>query len=259
MSRATNAEEELRRTYWFVRLLVSMLGAWPNSSKSPSFRKLLRIFHILATYFFLLLILVPTILHMTLNVRNGRIRIKMMPPLVNGTCQLMKYSIILCRQKEFQTILNEIKEDWLAATDESRLILRAKLLIGRKGVMLISFFMYGGGVCYRTFLPLSKGRIVLPNNMTMRLLPCAGYFGVNEQLTPNYEIIFALQIVAGLVLYTLVCGSIAIPTFFCLHVASLLKILMNKMIELSETADVTEERVRKRIAEIVDYQTRIKW
>ncbi|XP_017759720.1 PREDICTED: uncharacterized protein LOC108550494 [Eufriesea mexicana] len=87
-----------------------------------------------------------------------------------------------------------------------------------KLMMMIAFMMYCGGLGYRTIIPLSKGRILLPNNSTIRLLPCPSYFMFfNEQATPNYEIIFVMQILGGFFNYSTLCASAGTCTMLCLH------------------------------------------
>ncbi|KAG6804449.1 odorant receptor 11 [Apis mellifera caucasica] len=170
---------------------------------------------------------------------------------------MAKYTIILQRAKEFSKLLDEIKKDWLLATEENRQIFSERASIEHKLTTVIVVTMYGGGFFYRTILPLSKGKILLPNNMTVRLLPCPSYFGsLNEQATPNYEIIFTLQVLGGFIIYTVLCGTKSACLMLCLHMCGLLKILTNKVMDLTNDSD--EQVVQEKIVHIVEYQTRIK-
>ena len=181
----------------------------------------------------------------------------MLMPLMSTIAQMTKYTILLRRMKEFNKLLDEIKKDWSTATQENRQIFSAKASIEHKLTTVIAITIYGGGIFYRMILPLSKGRIVLPNNVTIRLLPCPGYFGsLNVQITPNYEIIFTLQILGGFVIYTALCGVKSSCLMLCMHMCGLLRILTNKVMEL--TSDKDEKVVQEKIVYIVQYQTRIK-
>ena len=181
----------------------------------------------------------------------------MLMPLMSTIAQMTKYTILLRRMKEFSKLLDEIKKDWSTATQENRQIFSAKASIEHKLTTVIAITIYGGGIFYRMILPLSKGRIVLPNNVTIRLLPCPGYFGsLNVQITPNYEIIFTLQILGGFVIYTALCGVKSSCLMLCMHMCGLLRILTNKVMEL--TSDKDEKVVQEKIVYIVQYQTRIK-
>lgn len=126
-------------------------------------------------------------------------------------------------------------------------------------VTILAITMYGGGLCYRTILPLSMGKIVLPDNSTVRLLPCPSYFVfIDEQATPNYGIIFTLQVLGGFISYTTLCGTVGLCCMLCLHLSSMLRILINKMIELTEQADTSETAFQVKIADIVEQQSSIK-
>ncbi|PBC34552.1 Odorant receptor 33a [Apis cerana cerana] len=226
MVQIRNAKEGLKHTFWF---------AYPFSRT---------------------LVLIPGLLYV-LQVKNARTKIKLLMPHLNSIAQMAKYTIILQRAKEFSKLLDEIKKDWLIATEENRQIFSERASIEHKLTTVIVVTMYGGGFFYRTILPLSKGKILLPNNMTVRLLPCPSYFGsLNEQATPNYEIIFTLQVLGGFIIYTVLCGTKSACLMLCLHMCGLLKILTNKIVDLTNDSD--EQIVQEKIVHIVEYQTRIK-
>lgn len=144
-------------------------------------------------------------------------------------------------------------------SEEEQLIFRSKASIGHRLMSVVAIIMYSAGLGYRTFIPLSKGRILLPDNTTIRLLPCPGYYiFFNEQITPNYEIVFTLQVIGGLLSYTIMCGTTSMCAMLCLHATSLLRILVKKINELTKQSDVNESAVHMKITDIVRYQTKIK-
>ncbi|XP_043803334.1 uncharacterized protein LOC122720601 [Apis laboriosa] len=257
MVQIRNAKEGIKHTFWFAYPLSRMLGYWPLNVPSSAFSKILNSFTIFFSYLLPLLVLIPGLLYVFLKERNGRKKIKMLMPHINSIAQMTKYTIILRRTKELSKLLDEIKKDWSTATQENRRIFSSRASIEHKLTMIVAITIYGGGFLYRAILPLSKGRIVLPNNVTIRLLPCPGYFGsLNEQITPNYEIIFTLQVLGGFVTHTAVCGIKSACLMVCMHMCGLLRILTNKLMDL--TNDNDERVVQKKIVHIVEYQTRIK-
>ncbi|NP_001229891.1 odorant receptor 11 [Apis mellifera] len=255
MVQIRNAKEGLKHTFWFAYPFSRTLGYWPLVSPS-AFTKFFNSFTIFTLYFLELIVLIPGLLYV-LQVKNPRTKIKLLMPHLNSIAQMAKYTIILQRAKEFSKLLDEIKKDWLLATEENRQIFSERASIEHKLTTVIVVTMYGGGFFYRTILPLSKGKILLPNNMTVRLLPCPSYFGsLNEQATPNYEIIFTLQVLGGFIIYTVLCGTKSACLMLCLHMCGLLKILTNKVMDLTNDSD--EQVVQEKIVHIVEYQTRIK-
>ena len=255
MVQIRNAKEGLKHTFWFAYPFSRTLGYWPLVSPS-AFTKFFNSFTIFTLYFLELIVLIPGLLYV-LQVKNPRTKIKLLMPHLNSIAQMAKYTIILQRAKEFSKLLDEIKKDWLLATEENRQIFSERASIEHKLTTVIVVTMYGGGFFYRTILPLSKGKILLPNNMTVRLLPCPSYFGsLNEQATPNYEIIFTLQVLGGFIIYTVLCGTKSACLMLCLHMCGLLKILTNKVMDLTNDSD--EQVVQEKIVHIVEYQTRIR-
>nr|WQM56470.1 odorant receptor 12 [Apis cerana cerana] len=257
MARIRNAKEGIRHTFWFAYPFSRMLGYWPLSVSSSAFAKISNYVIIFLSYLLTLIFMVPGLLYIFLKVKNGRMRIKLLMSHINGIVQMAKYTILLRKTKEIAKLLDEIRKDWMTATEENRQIFSTRASIEHKLTMVVVVTMYGGGFFYRAILPLSKGKILLPNNMTVRLLPCPSYFGsLNEQATPNYEIIFTLQVLGGFIIYTVLCGTKSACLMLCLHMCGLLKILTNKIVDLTNDSD--EQIVQEKIVHIVEYQTRIK-
>ncbi|XP_043517134.1 odorant receptor 4-like isoform X1 [Frieseomelitta varia] len=239
--------------------LLKIIGAWPDPAVTTVSSTIIKWCTISISYFLQLLLLIPSFMYIFGKETNSRKQVKLLMPHINGLSQLIKYTILLRRMKEFRETMEDIRNDWLSATDENRQIFRENAKVGYKVVLGIAIIMYTGGMCNRTVMPLSKGRIVLPNNATIRLLSSQSYFVFfDAQRTPNYEIIFALQVLGGFVIYTILCGTMGVSSLLCMHMCSLLRILANMMSELSEQLDVSENAVQKKIASIVEYRTKIK-
>ncbi|XP_003393901.2 odorant receptor 4-like [Bombus terrestris] len=259
MSRLGNKEENLKHFVKFIYPPMKLIGAWPKPTATSTFSKAIKWGLIVSAYFLQLLVFVPGVLYLFLKEKNGKKRIHIMIPHINGFSQLCKYTILLRRTSEFSKILDQLSDDWVDATEDSRHIFRMRANIGHRMVLTVAITMYTTGLFYRIIIPLSTGRIVLPNNTTMRMLPCPVYFVFfNEQSTPYYEIIFVLQIMGGFLNYTILCSTMGVCLMLCLHLSSLLRILMNKMVELTSQLDTSETAVQKKISDIVAYQTKVK-
>lgn len=259
MSRIGNAENDMRHSIWFAYMLLGKLGAWPNRATSSIFSRTRNCILIFMCYSVQLIILIPGILHFFLKEKDSRKKVKILIPLINGYLQLCRYSLVLRSAKKLCYLLNEMKKDCTNISEEDRLIFRSKASIGHRLMSVVAIIMYSAGLGYRTFIPLSKGRILLPDNTTIRLLPCPGYYiFFNEQITPNYEIVFILQVIGGLFSYTIMCGTTSMCAMLCLHASSLLRILVKKINELTKQSDINESAVHMKITDIVRYQTKIK-
>ncbi|XP_014487474.1 PREDICTED: odorant receptor 13a-like, partial [Dinoponera quadriceps] len=96
-------------------------------------------------------------------------------------------------------------------------------------------------------------------NITIRPLPCPGYFfSFDAQVSPNYEIIFAIQFFSGLVTFSITTGVCGLTAVFVMHARGQLKILMKLMTHLVEEQWHEKYNVDRKLAEIVDYQIRIR-
>ncbi|XP_011058393.1 PREDICTED: uncharacterized protein LOC105148385 [Acromyrmex echinatior] len=102
--------------------------------------------------------------------------------------------------------------------------------IGRRLVTLCAIFMYGSGLSFRLILPFAKGKIITPQNVTIRPLPCPAYFiFFDVQVSPIYELIFVIQILSGIITYSITTGLCGLAAVFVMHICGQLKILMSLM------------------------------
>ncbi|KOX73696.1 hypothetical protein WN51_13774 [Melipona quadrifasciata] len=259
MSLAKNAEDDLRDSMTVFYSALRISGVWPNRTKSSLSSVILNTCIIFTSYFMQLATLVPSVLYAFAKEKNARRRIKLLTPQINNLCQLIKYTILFRRMKEFREMMEDIRTSWLNATEENRRIFRRNAKIGSKVVIGIAITMYSGGLSYRIFTPFLSGKVVLPNNVTIRMLSCPGYFVfIDGQVTPNYEIIYVLQIFGGFFTYSAQCATMGVYAMLCLHMCSLMRTLTNKMKELSDQSDMSESAVQEKIADIVEHRTKIK-
>ncbi|KAF3424620.1 hypothetical protein E2986_11705 [Frieseomelitta varia] len=259
MTRVQNAEDGINHIFRVVHPLLNVLSAWPTNVRPSVLSKIRKWFTIFFVYLIQFVVIVPSILYIILKAKSTRSRIKLLVPQCNTFSQLFKYTIVLRRHDEIRELLDDLRNDWFRGTEEDQRIYETRATIGQRLVISFMIFLYTGGTSLRTITPFLREKVVLPDNTTIRPLPCPGYFVLfNEQLTPNYEIIFFIQVFSGFLSYTEVSGILGLCATLCLHMCSMLKILGNKMRELSSLSETDEETVQKKITDIVEYQTKIK-
>ena len=81
--------------------------------------------------------MVPGLLYIFLKVKNGRSRIKLLMSHINGIVQMAKYTILLRKTKEIAKLLDEIKKDWMTASEENRQIFSTRASIEHKLTMVV--------------------------------------------------------------------------------------------------------------------------
>ncbi|XP_026668774.1 odorant receptor 85b-like isoform X2 [Ceratina calcarata] len=222
------AEQGFKYATSLVKPILTFLGVWPLPLDSHLSSKIIQKIVQFVTYFLFLFWL------------------------------LIKYTIVLLRMKEVRQSLNTVKRDWYTATENNRLIFLKTAKEGKRIVMIVAVTIYGGGLSYR-LVPIIRGSITLADNTTIRLLPLPSYYVIfDAQQSPIYEIICVMQFLGGFVLYSTTTGTTGISVLLTLHACCLLRILANKMNQLSENENMPEHEVQQRIVDIVDYQWNIK-
>ncbi|XP_014604746.1 PREDICTED: uncharacterized protein LOC106787143 [Polistes canadensis] len=201
-------------------------------------------------YFFFAFILIPGLLRIFLIEKSTKQKLKIFGPLCTCSTNAMKYSILLMHREKINKCLKHIKEDWnniILPEDHEFMMSQAR--IGRILATMSISFIYGAGIFYRTFLPLSKGSIVV-GNITIRPLACPSYFVIfDEQITPAYELVFIGQFLGGFTVYTVGSGVCGLAAFLIMHVCGQLRILMRKMNDIVDGHYSDEINPKKRIDE----------
>ena len=252
-------EKELKRGLRYVEPFITALGAWPLGPESASFLKILQRFIVPTCILLISFVIWPGFYFVFFKEKDSKRKLKLISPVVNSMIQLAQYIVVLSNMKNMRVVLNEIRNDWLHTTEENRQFFRENAKVGKKIISIVAVTMYGGGIGFRMILPLLKGRIILPDNTTVRLLPCPVYLPfVNEQVTPYYEIIFILQVLGGICNYTILTGTTAIIMMISLHMCGLIRILRKKLVVLTEKSNINEAAIQRNIVNVVEHHTKIK-
>ncbi|KAL6426574.1 hypothetical protein ACFW04_009171 [Cataglyphis niger] len=262
MDRQTNIfyRDDIRRTVQVTRCVLNLIGVWPSQDDSSAFRivriKMLRILCQALLYF----IFVPGILKMFLKETNSRRRLKMIGPMCNCLMGVLKHAVLICRGDRIKECIRHIEEDWrkLNLTEDRRIMVNNSK-IGRSLAIFCVVFVYGSGFSYRTIMPLLRGVITTPQNVTIRPIGYDGYYVfVDPQKTPAYEIIFTIQFLCGVVQYSITSGACSLAALLVLHACGQLKILIARMEDLTEIKHFHDKNANRKLAAVVRQHIRIK-
>lgn len=243
-----------------TRNVLSVLGVWPSSNRARSAgEKIIKFLLICVSYALLYCVLIPGILFWLMEKRT-RIRIQTFPMLLYCFMATSKYGNLIFRENQIKRCLKHIEEDWKIVTSaDARDTMIESARTGRRLVAICGAFMYGSGLSFRSILPFAKGKIVNAQNITIKPLPCPGYFfSFNSQTSPTYEVIFAMQFLSGLVTYSITTGACGLAAIFVMHACGQLRILIDLMRRLVEDQWQEKQEVDRRLAEMVEHQTRIR-
>ncbi|XP_012063253.1 PREDICTED: odorant receptor Or2-like [Atta cephalotes] len=241
-----------------TRIILRAIGAWPNYASSME--RIVTRFQNIICHFLFGFIIMPSLLRVFLKEHEFKRRVRLLAPIVNCSMGWMKYFLILNHAKEIQSCLNRAHQDWSNTVDGSdRKAMLSTARVGRKFAIFSAIFMYTGGVGYRILIPLSKGRMLTPENITVRALALPSYFiKFDGQVSPAYEIVFTLQAFAGVLTYSTRIGAAGLAAFFIMHVCGQLSIIMGKLQNLNNISNSNDRAVAMLLADIVQHQIKVK-
>ena len=243
-----------------TRNVLSLLGVWPNYNRRRTIgEKIRKYFLISISYILLYCVLIPGALFWMIEKRT-RVRVQTIPLLFYGFMASGKYSNLIFREKNIRRCLKHIEQDWRIITSaEERDMMIESAKIGRRLVTLCAVFMYGSGLSFRSILPFAKGKIVTAQNITIKPLPCPAYFfSFDIQVSPAYELIFAMQFLSGIVTYSITIALCGLAAVFVMHACGQLRILVDLMRNLVEDQWQEKQEVDKKLAKMVEHQIRIR-
>lgn len=252
--------DDIRRTVHVTRGVLNLIGVWPSSGDQSALTivrtKMLRVLCQCLLYF----IFVPGVLKMFLRETNSRRRLKMIGPMCNCLMAMLKHAELICRSDRIRDCIRHLEEDWKRVNlAEDRVIMTANSKIGRSLAILCVAFVYGSGFSYRTIVPLSRGIVVTPQNVTIKPLGFDGYYlFIDPQKTPAYEIIFTIQFVSGIFQYSVTSGSCSLTALLVLHACGQLKILIARMEDLMQIKHLHDRNANRKLTAVVRQHIRIK-
>ncbi|XP_032689595.1 uncharacterized protein LOC116852913 [Odontomachus brunneus] len=254
-----NYEHDINYTYELNRFIFSLLGIWPYAQTNFwLLQKLQRAALFFVFYLLLSCDLISTLLYIFMVQKETRARIKIMAVVIFTIVSILKYSNLLYMKNQMRSCMACVEKDFqnvISPTARNTMLFHART--GRRLLILCSIFMYGSGMTYRTLLPLSRGKIVTAQNITIRPLPSPAYYIVfDPQISPAYEIVFLVQCLTGLLRYTITVAGCGIAALFTMHIVAQLDILMTLMNNL--TIEHEFENVDKKLSVIVQHQIRTR-
>ncbi|XP_014604745.1 PREDICTED: uncharacterized protein LOC106787142 [Polistes canadensis] len=236
---------------------ITYLQSDTNESR---LRKSLRLILILLNFVVILYVVVPGILHICLIETSTYAKFRIIVPIMYSTMSLAKYVVLFFCINEINSCLKHVKEDWKNTIENgTREIMRKKAIVGRRIFIICGALMYGSGILFRGIIPLTRGKIIINENLTIRPLPCPCYFiFFDPQISPVYEIVYFLQCLSGIVTYSITTAVCGLAALFVLHICGQLEILTMLMKRMVAKTDLPGVNIDAKIATTVEHQIRIR-
>lgn len=260
MSRNIHSQDDIVYVMQPTRNIMLAIGAWPSlNGKQSIFRKIYDVFLIFSSYLLLICDAIPGTIYWLLE-ESSRVRLQITPLLLYVFMTIIQYGIFLSRNDYIRRCLKHVEEDWenvLGVKERNTMIKSAKT--GRFLVTMCGAFMYTGALMFRIILPLSQGKIVIGENITIRPLACpVNFLFIDVQVSPVYEILFVAQSLTGFLIVSVATSSCGLSSIFVIHASGQLKLLIYLMRSLVEEQCQEEGEMDKKLAEVVEHQVRVR-
>ncbi|XP_035737308.1 odorant receptor 22c-like isoform X9 [Vespa mandarinia] len=249
-----NYKSDIELTVHVSRGVLKLIGVWPHRETRGSILRgiLIKLLRIIC-HFLLCFILIPGLLNTFLKEKDPRRRLKAIGPMCNCLMAVLKYTMFLYQGEKLEDCVTRLEEDWkqvVRLKDRRTMLEKAK--IGRSIAILCVAFVYISGFSFRIIVPLSSGTIVNARNVTIRPLAFSCYFVFfDPQKTPAYEIVFAIQFMAGFVTYSITSGACSLAALYVLHACGQLEILIRRLEELVEDPNANTVALEEKLATLV--------
>ena len=178
------------------RWYLTPIGAWPSSSTTTRFQRIVSIILIVVCYSRYRLRRSPAILYMVLEDEDIEYKLKMIGPLSHWIVGGINYTTLLLRSNEIRYCMEHIEMDWRIITrakDQRVMLKNAKF--GRYVAAFCAGFVQGGILCYCVVIAFSTEIVSVGNETkTVHMLPCAVYKKLlNVDTSPVNEIVPSLR------------------------------------------------------------------
>ncbi|XP_036147248.1 odorant receptor 85f-like isoform X1 [Monomorium pharaonis] len=258
--RNSNYEDDIKYTVQVHRLILGLIGVWPNFEKPQKWARFLRGLLRIVCCFLLSFNLIPWILYMFLIVDTFKGRLKMLGALFFYSMVPAMYCTLMLRQDRIKECMRHLQEDWRNVQDvNDRRIMLDKARAGRFILICTTVFLFTSGFTYRLIKPIVRGKITI-GNVTIRPLVQGNYYiFFDPQKSPAYEIVFSMHLVTGIVIYIVTTSVCGITALFTMHVCGQLKMLTIWLENLPNEDHWSKEcAVAQRLATIVMHHVRIR-
>ncbi|KAL6259113.1 hypothetical protein P5V15_009035 [Pogonomyrmex californicus] len=260
--RNSNYEDDIRYTVQVHRLILGLIGVWPNleSGKSQKRTTLLKGFLRIVCCFFLLFNLIPWVLYMFLIMDTFKSRLRMTGAFCFYSMVPAMYFILMLRGDHIKECMRHLEEDWRNVGDANdRRIMLDKARYGRFILICTTLFLFTSGFTYRLIQPIMRGKIVI-GNITIRPLVQGHYFiFFDPQQSPAYEIVSSMHMLTGIIIYIVTASVCGITALLTMHACGQLKMLAVWLENLANEDQWSKNRVvAQRLAAIVMHHVRIR-
>nr|AQN78409.1 olfactory receptor 7 [Meteorus pulchricornis] len=240
-----------------TRWIFLLLGVQPMTKNSTITEKRISAVMYLICRSLLAFIIIPANIQLFWFERL-EIKLAYFGPLGTAMACALKYFAIISRRDDITNCIQQIEEDWCQSKNKDSLeIMKQHTRQGRRITTFCGSVMYTGGILHQIMMPFLPGSVVsIFSNSTKRLLvyPMSEII-LDDQVTPTYEILYIIHIVAGIVVCTIALASCHLAILFVTHTSSLTEIMTLKLENLMTAQGEVKQNLC--MSEVIDINHKI--
>ena len=211
-----NTEESIEYVFKLCRIIAKTIFLWPVNSHSVIDKTIKFIAN--ATFSFLVTFgFINYVLQTVLVIRNFEeimFAIGFINLALGGGG---KFFILWLREKDIETCIKFVKEDW---ENHENIEQREIMFKYAKIVYYLSIasasFAYVGAILFFAIKPLVDGITITKMNETIRIFPAPTY-GEYAMYTPFFEILYTIQLIIQIILFSTNATSFNMFSLFTIH------------------------------------------
>lgn len=254
-----NYKRDIENIFAINRFFSRMVGMWPLTHKNSRLLELMEsCVLVIACYVVLLSEIIPAVLYMILKATNIRAKMRIVGSTIFSIMGTFKYSFMLLYKSQMRNCLILIDEDWRNVVNPNdRISMLNKARFAKRLIAFTAAIVYTSGLAFRMVVPLSVGKIVTPQNITIRPLPTQAYLVVLDvQRSPVYEITYFFQCLSGLCKYTIVIATFGFMALCVMHFSAQSDVLITLMNDFVN--ENRSENLDKKLSAVVRHHIKIK-
>ncbi|XP_033210538.1 odorant receptor 45b-like [Belonocnema kinseyi] len=242
----STTEEDIEYVFKICRTITTTIFLWPNDSSTRT-RHVIRFIAKLTVLSLITFGCVNNILQTVLVIRNlAEIMIGI--GFINlGVGGALKFLILWIRQKDFETCIRYVKEDWENCENT---IQREIMFKYAKKTYYFSFIsatiIFGTGVIFFVIKPIAEGVTVTIMNETIRLFPSPTY-GDYKVYSPFYEILYLVQTIIIFINFSTNTAAFDIFSLFTIHACGQFELIVFKLNTFLTDASKEQSKLNEKL------------
>ncbi|XP_053999906.1 uncharacterized protein LOC128887729 [Hylaeus anthracinus] len=226
-----NYEKDINYTLQKCRWILKLTGIWPLVySRTSKLEKVVSTVLLVTWLSYLVFSLIPPGRYMIYEEKSLYKRLKLMGPFTFTISSTIKYCYLILKRTIFGRCIVQIEKNWkMVQNPIHRAIMLRNASTSRNLSMLCAMFLYAAGLTFHTIVPVFSKK-PLKRNHTVRPLIMPGYDAFfDTQSSPNYEIIYGIQCIAGFLRYSITIAAFSLAVIFVTHICGQIQIQIARL------------------------------